>query len=626
MAAPLSDAWCAVTLDSLEDPISVFSLDGVYVSINPAGETLLGKRAAELIGRRYLDVFPELESHPYHEVFQRLAAAKTGIERLEFYYPPMELWSSQRMQAVSGFIVVQWRNITALKRADQEQERTKSSLEREKDRYAALVRATGHIVWTNTAEGEMAGEQPDWCAFTGQTQEECAGFGWSKAVHPEDAQPTIDAWKRAVERRATFEFEHRLRRADGRYLWFAIRAAPLVLPDGAVREWVGMHSDIEERKQAAQKLEEARLAAEAGNRTKDEFLAMLGHELRNPLAPITTALQLMRLRGAGILERERGVIERQVNHLVLLVNDLLDIARITSGKVTLTRERLELAEVIAKALEMSGPLIDQRQHRVSTEVPRGLIVDGDPHRLGQIFANILTNAAKYTPPGGRIEVRGAREGNDTVVHVTDTGVGIAAQLLPRVFDRFVQGHQEIDRERGGLGLGLAIVRHLVTMHGGQVSVFSRGAGQGTTFTVRLRAAGPDGMAEETPVVHPAPRSTGKRVLVVDDNEDAADLLAYALQNIGYQTRTAYDGPSALRIVDSFRPDIALLDIGLPVMNGYELAQKLRARVELRPLRLVALTGYGQDRDRDRAKEAGFDAHVVKPVDLTQLAALMDEKK
>ncbi|MDP2273474.1 MAG: ATP-binding protein [Archangium sp.] len=626
MAVPLSDAWSAVALDSLEDPISVFSLEGVYVSINAAGETLLGKRAAELVGRTYLEVFPELESHPFHEVFRRLSAAKTGIERLEFYYPPMEVWSSQRMQAVSGVIVVEWRNITTLKRAEQEQERTRSSLEREKDRYAALVRATGHIVWTNTSEGEMSGEQPDWCAFTGQTRDECAGFGWSKAVHPEDAQPTIDAWKRAVERRTTFEFEHRLRRADGQYRWFAIRAAPIMLADGSLREWVGLHSDIEEQKQAAQKLEEARLAAEAGNRTKDEFLAMLGHELRNPLAPITTALQLMRLRGAGILERERGVIERQVNHLVLLVNDLLDIARITSGKVTLTRERLELADVIAKALEISGPLIDQRQQRVSTEVPRGLIIDGDPHRLGQIFANILTNAAKFTPPGGRIEVRGAREGNDTVVHVTDTGVGIAAQLLPRVFDRFVQGHQEIDRERGGLGLGLAIVRHLVTMHGGQVSVFSPGTGKGTTFTVRLPAAGPDGTAEEAPAINPAPRSTGRRVLVVDDNEDAADLLAYALQNIGYQTRTAYDGASALRVVDSFRPDVALLDIGLPVMNGYELAQKLRALVELRPLRLVALTGYGQDRDRDRAREAGFDAHVVKPVDLTQLAALLDEKK
>ncbi len=500
---------------------------------------------------------------------------------------------------------------------------TTALLEYERNRYAALVRATGNLVWTNSPAGEMVGDQPDWCAYTGQTLAECRGYGWSKAVHPEDAPATIEAWKKAVEQRSTFLFEHRLRRADGEYVWFAIRAVPILWPDGSLREWVGLHRDIHAEKLAAGRLDEARQAAEAANRTKDEFLAMLGHELRNPLAPITTALQLMKLRGAGQLEAERSIIERQVNHLVILVDDLLDIARITGGKTELSCERLELGDVIDRALELAGPLITQRGHVVCAEVARGLVVDGDAHRLAQVFANILTNAARYTPSGGRIKVVGTRVGGEAVLEVTDTGMGIAPHLLPRVFERFVQGPQALNRDRGGLGLGLAIVSHLVQLHGGRVDVASEGTGHGATFTVRLpialRAQAP-APAQERLVT---PKAAGKRVLVVDDNEDAADLLASALELFGYETRKANEAATALQIVGDFRPHVALLDIGLPKMNGYELAKALRGRTDLAPLRLVALTGYGQDGDRVRAREAGFDAHAVKPVDFERLTQLIE---
>ena len=372
----------------------------------------------------------------------------------------------------------------------------------------------------------------------------------------------------------------------------------------------------------------ARRGAESANRAKDEFLAMLGHELRNPLAPILTALQLMHLRGTDETERERTLIERQIKHLVRLVDDLLDVSRVTRGKVELKREKLELSTVVAKALEQASPLIEQREHTLTVDVPqRGLRLDADPTRLAQVFSNLLTNAAKYTEPGGRISVKAAREGGEAVVRVRDNGTGIDPGTLPRVFDLFVQEQQALDRSQGGLGLGLAIVRSMVTLHGGRVEVHSEGRGLGSEFTVRLpllAAEEPQAVAapvQEEPAP-PARDTVPGRVLVVDDNKDAADILSESLEILGCETQVAYDGPSALRMAETFRPEVALLDIGLPVMDGYELARLLRQRHAARGIRLIAVTGYGQASDRQQSKEAGFDAHLVKPLDLDVLESLL----
>ena len=372
----------------------------------------------------------------------------------------------------------------------------------------------------------------------------------------------------------------------------------------------------------------ARADAESASRAKDEFLAILGHELRNPLAPIVTALQLMQLRGAAAVERERTVIERQTQHLVRLVDDLLDVSRITRGKVELKRERVELATVVARAIEMASPLIEQRRHDLKVRVPaRGLAVDADPARLAQVIANLLTNAAKYTERGGQIAVTAARDGDQLELRVRDTGIGIAPDVLPRVFDMFVQEQQALDRSQGGLGLGLTIVRSLVALHGGTVAAHSEGRGRGSEITIRLPAAAQ--LAEPPPDAEPSPAApglerSGRRILVVDDNEDAAALLADLLDAQGHTTRVAHDGPAALRAAEAFEPELALLDIGLPVMDGYELAQRLRQRPGADTLQLVAVTGYGQDSDRQRAAEAGFDAHLVKPVNLERLERVIAE--
>ena len=380
-------------------------------------------------------------------------------------------------------------------------------------------------------------------------------------------------------------------------------------------------------RQARDEVNGLRVAAEGANRAKDEFLAMLGHELRTPLSPILTALQLMKLQGGEGSERARMVIERQVTHLTRLVDDLLDVSRIAGGKVELKRELVEMADIVARAIELASPMIEQRMHTLTVEVPRrGLPVDGDATRLSQVVSNLLTNAAKYTPQGGRISVRAEAAGNDVVLHVRDSGIGIKPDMLPNVFELFVQERGSIDRSQGGLGLGLTIVRNLIEGHGGSVSAHSDGPGRGSEFVVRLPRASRDPVADRGAASkkrsEDAPPAGALRILVVDDNEDGAAVLAEVLAEKGYNTRVAHDAQTALRIAAEFTPDVAFLDLGLPIMDGYELAAHLRGVEGLGAVRLVAVTGYGQESDRQRTREAGFHDHLVKPVDLQAIDAAL----
>jgi PAS domain S-box-containing protein len=361
-------------------------------------------------------------------------------------------------------------------------------------------------------------------------------------------------------------------------------------------------------------------ALRLADRRKDEFLAVLGHELRNPLAPILAAVQLLALRGEGT-ERERAVIERQVRHLERLVDDLLDVSRITRGKIELRRARIDFVDAVSKALEMTRPAIEQKRHALSVHASAGAhYVEGDPVRLAQVVANLLTNAARYTPPGGSIDVKVEADGGDVILRVRDSGVGIAPELLSTVFDQFVQA-QSASRSQGGLGLGLTIVRSLVEMHGGTVRALSDGPGLGTELVVRLPTAAPPSEASSSGSVRESAACTRRRVLVVDDNEDAAEMMAMLLRSVGHDVRVAYDGPSALELVRRVPPDVALVDIGLPVMDGYELARHLRAELASDAV-IVAVTGYGQESDRARALAAGFHAHFVKPVTFEQLSGVL----
>lgn len=403
--------------------------------------------------------------------------------------------------------------------------------------------------------------------------------------------------------------------------YFDFVYTPLHNVEGDVQSILVMAVDVTDEVRARELTERLRVEAVAARRSKDEFLAMLGHELRNPLSPILTAVQLMRMRGKDGPELE--IIQRQLGHLVRLVDDLLDISRITRGNVELRKEPLELASIVSRGLEMASPLLEQRRQEVDVQVrSEGLWVEGDAARLAQVVSNLLTNAAKYSEPGSKILVLAERHGELVRLRVRDQGIGIADEMLGRIFDTFVQQPQSLDRSNGGLGLGLAIVRSLVKLHGGTVEARSQGPGQGSEFIVELPFASDArslNAKRAAPPSAPHPSRVVKRILVVDDNEDAAECLAQVLGQLGYDVQVAYDGPAALQVAQTFKPNVCLLDIGLPVMDGYELARRLREFKQLpEDLRIVAVTGYGRDADRRRSQEAGFNDHLVKPVSVDTL--------
>jgi PAS domain S-box-containing protein len=436
---------------------------------------------------------------------------------------------------------------------------------------------------------------------------------WESVVVPEDLEAVRAEWWRAVGAHDLFRSEHRLRRRDGSVLW--VRSAGRFFYDDSGKKavrFVGVFVDVTDEKRAIEQLQEA-------DRRKDEFLAVLAHELRNPLAPMRNGIAILRGKGLPHPEQQwaRDVIERQIDQMTHLIDDLLDMSRIRSGKIQLQRERVELARVVHGAIEASRPLIDQSGHQLTVALPDEPIpLDGDVVRLAQVFCNLLNNAARYTPRGGQITISARREAAGVVVSVRDNGIGIPADMLPKVFDMFTQVDRSLERKRGGLGIGLTLVKKLVELHGGTIEARSAGAGRGCEFLVRLPV--PEQAVER--IASPRPpqparaSTTSRRVLVVDDNRDAAESLAMLLKTFGHEVRTAYDGQEGIRAARAFQPDLMLMDIGLPGLNGYDAARAIRAESWGRRLTLVALTGWGSEDDRRRSRDAGFDHHLVKPVE------------
>ena len=382
--------------------------------------------------------------------------------------------------------------------------------------------------------------------------------------------------------------------------------------------------DITERSRLERQTHEQAEALAELHQRKDEFLAMLSHELRNPLSAIFNALHILRLQDTEnpIQQKAKIVMERQVGQLAHLIDDLLEVSRVITGRIQLHQERLEMRGIVERAIESARPLIDRCKHELSVSLPAEPIwLQGDPTRLEQVVVNLLNNAAKYTDEGGHIRLTVQQEGGEVVLRVRDTGVGIAPELLPRIFDLFTQADRTLDRSQGGLGIGLSLVQKLVELHGGTVEAHSAGLGQGSEFIVRLPALSParESIAPIETAKQPAQTS---RVLVVDDNMDVADMLVMMLQMFGHEVQAAYSGQTALETAVEYQPDFVLLDIGLPDMNGYEVARRLRQQPQTKDVRLIAMTGYGQDSDRQLSQEAGFDLHLVKPVDPKKLQDLL----
>ncbi|MGH8168679.1 MAG: ATP-binding protein, partial [Woeseiaceae bacterium] len=409
-------------------------------------------------------------------------------------------------------------------------------------------------------------------------------------------------------------------RKDGTLLPISLSVSPIRNPQGRIIGASKIARDIRERK----KLEKALVDAD---RRKDEFLAMLSHELRNPLATIRNSVQLLRLDpGRAMQEKVLAPLERQVGTLARLVDDLMDVSRVTMGRVRLQRSDVPVNRILRDAAStMRREMIDRGHAFTVSKADPDLVVNVDVMRLEQVVTNLLTNASKYTPEGGRIELAAERDGDDAVIRVRDSGIGIQPEVLPEVFDLFAQGATTLDRSKGGLGIGLALVKYLVEMHDGSVTAASDGPGAGSEFVVRLPAVvstPSPAMKERPPVASKAAPSGSLRILVVDDNQDSADLQATLLQHIGHEVRTAYEGSDALKAAAEFQPDVILLDIGLPQMDGYEVAYRIRQEPTLAGVVMIAMTGYGQSEDMQRTKAAGFDHHMLKPAEFAELQRLL----
>jgi PAS domain S-box-containing protein len=506
-------------------------------------------------------------------------------------------------------------NVNALLRMRQ----TQSALRDSEERFRQLTDNIEDVFWMfSVPVRALEYVSPAYPAIWGRSIEslEREPGSWLAAVHPDDRAYVEGLW-RGLQEHPHYEAEFRLVMADGSLRWVRDRLFPVRDARDEVYRVARVTSDITRRKEMESLLR-------AADSNKNEFLATLAHELRNPLSPIRNAAALLGSTGVGAGERQaraREVITRQVDHLAHLVDDLLDVARISEGKIALRREDVEIKGVIAQAIETAGPLIAAREHRLEVVQPeRQVWVSGDPVRLAQSMGNLLHNAAKFTPKGGQIRVE-VRLVEDTVrIAVHDNGIGIAEDNLPRIFGMFAQAAVPPDRAPEGLGIGLSLVSRLLEMHGGHLYATSPGIGMGSTFTVELPVLRTSVSEQPAPAAAQADQSgkKGRRVLLVDDNVDAMEMMAFLLAEMGYDAHTTADATHIVELALERKPDVIVLDIGLPNVDGYEVARMIKRHPELRSIRLVAHTGYGSPEDRRKAQEAGFDAHLVKPAELDDL--------
>ncbi|WP_164558046.1 PAS domain S-box protein [Massilia atriviolacea] len=531
-------------------------------------------------------------------------------------------WTTQELVLV--------KEVAARIRTASERLRGVAALRESEARFRTIADAMPQMVWSTLPDGYHDYFNEQWYSYTGVPRQSTDGEGWNDIFHPDDQARSRAVWQACLETGDTYEIEYRLRHHSGAYRWVLGRALPIRARDGSIVRWMGTCTDIDAQKRAEDELRQA-------SQRKDEFLAMLAHELRNPLAPISSAAHLLILGKADPqrVQKSGEIILRQVGHLTHLVDDLLDVSRVTSGLVQIERVVIDLQAVLHSAVEQARPGIEARRHHLTVALPPApMCVQGDKTRLVQTIVNLLNNAAKYTAPGGAIALSLEMADGMACITVADNGIGIGAELLPHVFDLFIQAERTPDRIQGGLGVGLALVQRIVELHQGSVQAISEGLGKGSRFTVRLplveaagsadrgRAGGPGDALAGAGEAATVPRTRLPTVMIVDDNPDGAQSLAALIGARGYRVRVVGDGAAALQIADGEPVDVYILDIGLPGMDGYALARRLRATPGGRAATLVALTGYGKKEDRLLALASGFDHHLVKPVDIAALEKIL----
>jgi PAS domain S-box-containing protein len=598
-------------LESMTDGFIALDRNWRIIYVNAAAERTNGVTRESILGKTHWEAFPAVLNTDFERALRQAMAERVPV-RSECFYEPYGRWYEIDVHPIKNDgLAFYGRDITERKQAEEK-------LRESEQRFRSMADGSPMMIWITDAAGRIEFANRTYLNFFGISQERAAEFDWSEIVHPHDRDSYIAAFTTAVGQRQPLQVRARVRRRDGQWRWIESRGNPRRDATGRVTGFIGSSPDMTEIYDAQEALQQA-------DRNKDEFLATLAHELRNPLAPIRNSLHILRLSGdAGPATAQiHDMIERQVNQMVRLVDDLLEVSRITRGKIELRKEHVELAAVVRSAVETSKPAIeDNGQHLIVSLPPEPVSLDGDSIRLAQVFGNLLNNAAKYTEPGGQIWLTAQQEGDVIAVSVRDSGIGIPSDMLPRIFDMFTQVDHSMDRAHGGLGIGLTLVHSLVEMHGGTVEARSDGPGKGSEFIVRL----PLLPAPASEILRPVQRAVGalpaRRVLVVDDNRDAADSLGMFLKLAGAKVAVVYHGLAALEALESFKPEVVLLDIGMPEIDGYEVARRIRQNPDYRDVLLVALTGWGQEEDRRRSRAAGFDHHLVKPADIDLLQSLL----
>ena len=618
----IDEGFCVIDMifDEHEKPV-----DFRFLEVNPAFEKQSGIRDAT--GRRMREIAPDIEAH-WSEICGKVALTGEPVRYVNESKALNDRWFDIYAFRIGGAesrkVAVIFNNIAERKLAEK-------ALRESEERLRLAAEAAHFGMYDRDLAGghfHVSGQLKHILGYESDAPLDHAQL--LSHFHPDDRLAGVAAFQRACDPAGDGQLalEQRIVRRDGAVRW--IQSVGRVLcEDGVPSRSIGFWVDITERRRLEIQTQAQTQALAELDRRKDEFLAMLGHELRNPLAALSNAVQLLRRQKneEPLLLQGRSIIERQLGHLKHLVDDLLEVSRISSGSVRLRQETVNISGIVERALETAQPLILQHRHQLTLALPpEPIFLQADAARLEQVLVNLLTNAAKYTDEGGRIDLSVEQEHDAVVLRVRDSGIGIAPELLPRIFELFTQAERSLDRSQGGLGIGLCLVQRLVELHGGSVEAHSV-LGQGSEFVVRLPLL-PLLLLPESPApasesaAPPEKKSSGCRVLVVDDNVDAAQSLAKLLEMTGHEVRLAYDGPTAIEVAIEYRPEVVLLDIGLPGLDGYEVAERIRQQPALKNIVLVALTGYGQDTDRQRSQEAGFDHHLVKPSDFDEIEKIL----
>ena len=620
--ADFARARLAAIVEFSGDAIVTKDLNGIVQTWNASAERMFGYRPEEIQGKSITMIIPpdrmneeveilaDLRNGRPHQRIETIRLTKAG-RPIHVSVSVSPLKDADERVVGASKIIHDVTDIVASRQA----------LFREREMLVTTLRSIGDGVIVTDAGGRVTFVNPEAERLTGWTQSEAAGMSLPSIfrIVNEDTRQEVESPVEKVLLSGSVAglANHTLLLAkDGSERPIDDSAAPILHSDGTIFGVVLVFRDFTDRRQAERAVRASQEALRDESRRKDEFLAILSHELRNPLAPVRMAVAVLNKIGPSQPEQQqlRDVIDRQTTQLTRLLDDLLDVSRISSGKISLRKERFDIGNAVSSAVESIRPLMEARGHELIVDAPaEPVYVDGDTTRLSQVFVNLLSNAAKYTNRGGRITIKFRRDGNAAIIRVADPGIGLTSEQMSRIFEMFAQVDDSLERGEGGLGVGLALTRTLVELHGGQIEVRSAGLGKGSEFTVRIPALPEQSSATSPTDGGAAVPQTQRRILVADDNIDSAETLASLLRSAGHEVRTAHEGVSAVETWNVFRPDLAILDIGMPKLNGYDVARQIRLRETSRTV-LIAVTGWGQEEDKRRAREAGFDHHLTKPVD------------